>query len=264
MNRRFLLYSMLLLGGSTSFFASCTSKKSQHGDFSTDPAAIAAGENIFNQNCIACHTMDQDGIGPALGGITKEVTAEWLKNFIKDPKKVIESGDPRAKKLFERYKSMMPSFAYYKEDEIDGIVAYLNTHDAPAKKLVAAGETQSLEDPIPFGITMSDLVVEMALVTQMPATSQEKPLTRITKFSSRPDTKEFFVLDLRGKLYRLEKGNAEVYMDIAEHMPNFINKPGHATGFGSFAFHPEFSKNGLLYTTHTEAPGSAKPDFFYE
>lgn len=264
MNPRILLYSILFLAGSAVFFASCNSKTSEHGDFSTDPATIAKGENIFNQNCIACHTMETDGIGPALGGITKEVSAEWLKNFIKDPKKAIESGDPRAKEMFERYKSVMPSFAYYKEDEIDGIVAYLSTHDAPAKKLVAARDAESLQDPIPSGITMSDLVVEMALVTQMPATSKEKPLTRITKFFSRPDTKEFFVLDLRGRLYRLEKGRAEIYLDIAEHMPAFINKPGHATGFGSFAFHPEFAENGLLYTTHTEAAGSAKADFFYE
>lgn len=275
MNRRISLYPILFLAVSTAFFASCDSKSSKQSDFSTDPAAITKGENIFNQNCIACHTIDQDGIGPALGGITKEVSAEWLKNFIKDPKKVIGSGDPRAKELFKRYKSVMPSFAYYKEDEIEGIMAYLNTHDAPAKKIVAVGDTQALENPIPSGIAASDLVVEIELVTQMPATSNERPLTRITKFYSRPDTKEFFVLDLRGKLYRLcppecltkarlEKGKAEVYMDIAEYMPDFIDKPGHATGFGSFAFHPEFAKNGLLYTTHTEAAGSARADFFYE
>jgi glucose/arabinose dehydrogenase/cytochrome c2 len=264
MNPRILLYSILFLAGSTAFFASCNSKTSEHGDFSTDPAAIAKGENIFNQNCIACHTMDQDGIGPALGGITKEVSAEWLKNFIIDPKTIIESGDARAKKMFERYKSVMPSFAYYKEDEIEGIVAYLNTHDAPAKRLVATGEGNALQDPIPSGITMSDLVVQMELVTQMPATSKEKPLTRITKFYSRPDTKEFFVLDLRGNLYRLKNGKTEIYLNIAERMPDFISKPGHATGFGSFEFHPEFAGNGLLYTTHTEPAGAAKADFFYE
>jgi glucose/arabinose dehydrogenase len=111
---------------------------------------------------------------------------------------------------------------------------------------------------------MSDLVVDMKLVAQMPATSEQKPRTRITKFYSRPDTRDFFVLDLRGKLYKLRDGKTEVYFDISEHMQNFINAPGHATGFGSFAFHPDFSKNGLLYTTHTEAPGSAKADFYYE
>ena len=54
-----------------------------------------------------------------------------------------------------------------------------------------------------------------------------------------------------------------VYMDMAKLKPKFINEPGLATGFGSFAFHPDFAKNGLLYTTHTEAPGSGKADFGY-
>jgi len=51
---------------------------------------------------------------------------------------------------------------------------------------------------------------------------------------------------------------------MAALMPNFINAPGHAAGFGSFAFHPEFAKNGLLYTTHTETAGTGKADFYYE
>src|SRR6185436_9002072 len=76
-----------------------------------------------------------------------------------------------------------------------------------------------------------------------------------------PKTKELFVVDLRGKLYHLRGNEPEDYLDLAAQRPNFMHKPGHATGFGSFAFHPEFSKNGLLYTTHAEFPGSAKADF---
>lgn len=263
MKYRIHVYGVLFLAGITVFFTACN-PKSQGSDISTDPDAIAKGEHLFNQYCVACHTMEQDAIGPALGGVTKEVPAEWLKNFIKDPKKVIESGDDRAKTLFDRYKSVMPSFAHYQDDEIEGIIAYLNTQEAPAKKIVAVGDAGALDNPIEAGIPMSGLVVDMKFVTQMPPTSEEKPLARITKLYTRPDTKEFYVLDLRGKLYRLNDSRAEVYMDMAALMPNFINKPGHATGFGSFAFHPEFAKNGLLYTTHTEAAGSAPADFFYE
>src|SRR5690606_15440674 len=46
-----------------------------------------------------------------------------------------------------------------------------------------------------------------------------------------------------------------------ELMPDFIDQPGLATGFGSFAFHPDFQKNGLLYTTHTEPAGNGIADF---
>ena len=37
-----------------------------------------------------------------------------------------------------------------------------------------------------------------------------------------------------------------------------------ATGFGSFAFHPDFLTNGLLYTTHAEPAGSGNADFKYD
>lgn len=244
--------------------AACSTKNGSENEIQTDSATVARGHAIFNQTCAACHTIDQDAIGPALGGVTDQVSAEWLATFIRDPKTVIESGDARAKALFEKYKTIMPSFAYYNKDEIDGIIAYLHTQKSSGKRVVSARDANVIVNPIPQGIEMSDLVVDMEVVAQMPATSEQKPLTRITKFFSRPDTKEFFVLDLRGKLFRLTNGKAEVYMDIAEHMPKFINAPGHATGFGSFAFHPEFAKNGLLYTTHTEQPDAAKADFVFD
>lgn len=243
---------------------SCTSDNSADQDFQTDSAAIAKGKMIFNQTCVACHSIDKDGIGPALGGVTKRVSADWLKRFIQNPQAMIASGDERAKTLFDKYKSVMPSFSYYQDEDLDGIVAYLHSEQEGEKQVVATGPVKPLADPIPEGIPMSDLVVKMELVKQMPATSDQKPLTRITKFGSHPNTKEFYVLDLRGKLYRLKNNQAEVYMDMQSLMPDFINAPGHATGFGSFAFHPEFAANGLLYTTHAEKPESGKADFFYE
>lgn len=266
MNNLSRCISAIMVAGPILLITSCDSGTSSNdgGAIPADSTAIAKGEQIFNQNCIACHAIARDGIGPALGGITKEVSMGWLKDFIRDPKAMIESGDPRAKKLFGKYKSVMPSFGYYEEDELEGIIAYLHTQDAVQEGVINTADGNVLADPIPEGIVPSDLVVEMTLLKQMPATSEEKPLTRITKLTSRPNTHEFFVLDLRGKLYRLKNNKAEVYMDMQALMPKFINAPGHATGFGSFAFHPEFANNGLLYTTHTEPPGSSTADFYYD
>lgn len=255
---------VLLLSAGLIVVAACKQEReTSETQIQADSVSIAKGENIFNQNCIACHSFDQDGIGPALGGVTEEVSDEWLKRFIKDPKAVIESGDTRATALFAKYKSIMPSFGYYTENEIEGIVAYLHTQKGTGK-IVSTGDGSALENPVPESIPMSDLVVEMKLFKQMPATAEQKPLTRITKLYPRPDTGEMYVLDLRGKLYRLKGTEVEVYFDIADHKPDFINAPGHASGFGSFAFHPEFAENGLLYTTHTEAAGSSPADFVFE
>lgn len=245
------------------FFAACSSNSESDGEIRTDSASVAAGRKIFNQTCVACHSVDHDGIGPALGGITEIVSAEWLERFIRDPKSTIDAGDVRAVSLHNQYKSVMPSFNYLTDDDLKGIVAYLHTQKAPVKLSVAERKELALSNPIEEGIEMSDMVVEIERVIQMPATADHDQRARITKFFSRPDTKEFFVLDLRGILYRVNGKQAEPYFDIAKQIPDFINVPGHATGFGSFAFHPEFAKNGLLYTTHTEKKESAPADYAY-
>ena len=237
-------------------------KKSDNDGLASDSLSISTGQKLFSDNCTACHNFKQDGIGPQLGGLTSVVEADWIKNFIKDPKSIIESGDERAQRLFEKYKTIMPSFAHYSDDELHNIIAFLNTKKAPDSKKFK-DDPNALKDPIPEKIPFSNLVLDLEEVTQIPPSSQEGQLTRICKLDFRPDTKALFVLDLRGKLYQLQNREPKLYLDMVKEKPNFIPKPGLATGFGSFAFHPDFKKNGLLYTTHTESPGSGKADFSY-
>ena len=247
------------------YFNSCNSGTSpDDSSISKDSATIAAGEASFTQHCSGCHNFRQDGIGPKLGGLTAEVPVDWIQHFIRDPKKIIESGDERAQQLFKKYKVVMPSFADLKDDEMNGIIAFLHTHKMPGQQ-VAKGNGKELSNPIPEPIGLSNLVVGLELVTQIPPSSDsgKLPLARITKLGLQPNTGNLFILDLRGKLYKLQHNKPMVYMDMAKLKPKFIHEPGLATGFGSFAFHPDFAKNGLLYTTHTETPGSGKADFGY-
>jgi mono/diheme cytochrome c family protein len=245
------------------FFSNCNSGDSvDTRALATDSITIAKGQNSFANKCNSCHNFNYDGIGPQLAGVTSENSVGWIKNFIRDPKKVIESGDTTAKKLFEKYKTIMPSFAYLPDEEIDAILAFIHSKKELDKPVIQE-DTNDIKNPIPDTIKSSDLVVDLSLVTQVPRSSDEPPLTRITKLDYQPNTGDLFILDLRGKLYRLQNSEQKVYMDMVSLRPKFINQPGLATGFGSFAFHPEFSKNGLLYTTHTEPPASAKADFSY-
>jgi mono/diheme cytochrome c family protein len=245
------------------FFSSCNSGDAFDArSLATDSITIAKGQNSFASKCNSCHNFNYDGIGPQLAGVTSENSVSWIKNFIRDPKKVIESGDTTAKKLFEKYKTLMPSFAYLPDEEVNTILAFIHSKKKLERPAIKE-DTNDIKNPIPDTIKSSDLVVDLDLVTQIPRSSDEPPLTRITKLDYQPNTGDLFILDLRGKLYRLQNGEQKVYMDMVSLKPKFINQPGLATGFGSFAFHPEFSKNGLLYTTHTEPPASAKADFSY-
>ena len=263
MKKGVLIISNTILIGSLLYFSCCNSGTSSDIiSLSVDPVTIANGQNSFVANCSNCHNFNQDGIGPQLAGITSEHSVGWIKNFIKDPKKIIGSGDTTAQKLFKRYKAIMPSFGYLPNEEIDAIIAFINTKKKHVRKLVVE-DTNDIKNPIPEAIKTSDLVVGVDSVTQIPPSSDKMPLTRIIKLDYQPNTGELFILDLRGKLYKILNGKPKVYMDIATLKPKFIHQPGLATGFGSFAFHPEFAKNGLLYSTHTEPPGSAKADFDY-
>ena len=228
---------------------SCTSKEER-------------GQTLFDQNCTSCHNFRSTGIGPQLGGVTEAVSDDWIKSFIKDPKAIIDSGDKHAKEVFGRFNTYMPGFSHLPDEDIDAIIAYLKTKPAPPKKEFKPDGTE-LKDPIPEKIQMSELVVDLQIAATIPPSSNEGQKTRICKLDYRPDTKDVFVVDLRGKLYQLTSKGPELYLDLAKELPKFIDKPGLATGFGSFAFHPDFAKNGLLYTTHVESPGSGVADFAY-
>lgn len=245
---------------------SCNSgTKTAANEISSDPALIAKGELVFDLNCSSCHNFKQQGIGPQLGGITTEQSPSWIRKFIHDPKTMVESGDDRAIQLQKKYKVLMPSFAQLKEEQLDQLMAYLHIHKKPAIIKSKSGAI-ALEDPIPDTIAASKLVVNLALVTQIPASSEQgkMPLTRITKLDAEPSSGSSFVVDIRGKLYKLQGNNSAVYFDLQKQMPKFMHQSGLATGFGSFAFHPDFAKNGLLYTTHAEGPGSGTADYTYE
>lgn len=244
-------------------YCSCNIRSNSEKEaIATDTATIAKGEKLFIQNCGSCHNFQQDGIGPALAGITKEASAQWITHFIKNPKGLIDSGDNRAKKLFQQYHVVMPSFGAYSDNDIAAIVAFLNTHNTVIKK-IEDNDSTFIKDPIPSKIAFSGLTAELKFVTQFPASSDsgKLPLARITKLYYQPSSDKSFVLDLRGKLYLLENNHPVEYMDMAKLEPRFINTPGLGTGFGSFAFHPDFVKNGLLYTTHAESVSAVKDDF---
>ena len=217
------------------------------------------GGKLFTANCATCHNFNQDGIGPQLGGLKSVVDGNYLASFIKSPKAMVDANHPRAVEKYKKFGAMMQDFNQLKSDEINDIVAFILEKPAPE-----TAEKAPLENPIPDPIAKSDITLNLNKVTQFPFTNDVQPRTRINKMGVHPITKENLVLDLQGKLYILNAQNQpEVFFDIASQFKDFVNKPGLATGFGSFAFHPEFAKNKLFYTTHTESSTAGKADFGY-
>lgn len=260
MKKRLLVLPVAIFFSLATFNA-CNSSNDNSKIAAADSASIANGEKAFTENCSSCHNFVQDGIGPQLAGLTERVPVQWVAGFITNPKQRIDEGDERAKMLFDKYHTVMPSFASLGEEKLNDIVAYINS----VKELQGRPDydTTFIKDPIPEKIAMSNFVVSLEEVVQMPFTSDKQPRTRLAKMDIRPGADSLFVLDLRGKLYILNNNKPEVYLDLTKQEKNFIDQPGLATGFGSFAFHPDFQKNGLLYTSHTEPKGTAVADFRY-
>lgn len=238
---------------------SCSQKNEFGSHISADVEQIKSGRLLFENNCSTCHNFQQNGIGPNLSGVTHSVETDWITNFIKDPSKVIAADDPRAKGLFEKYKTYMPPFANFSEEDMDALLAYLHTYESLPDTLPQVG----LEDPIPDSIPDSGIRLALEFYTQIPASNPEPPLAKITKLESESNSGRTFVSDQHGTLYELKNGTYSVYLPLKELRPKLISRPGLATGLGSYAFHPEFAKNGLLYTSHTEPGGTLPADFDY-
>lgn len=96
-------------------------------EISKDPAAISAGQALFNANCKACHRVHQKLVGPALAGVyDRTPSIDWIKSFVKNSSAVIASGEPYAVKLYEEYnKTQMTAFSSFKDEEIMNILAYV-------------------------------------------------------------------------------------------------------------------------------------------
>ncbi|XCF06354.1 PQQ-dependent sugar dehydrogenase [Tamlana crocina] len=243
---------------------SCRSESKQEltsSYLSTDDEDILNGKVIFEQKCSYCHNFNQDAIGPNLSGITKEVSVQWIKEFIKNPSLVLSENDERALALHEKYKINMPGFPDLSEKEFNELISYINSF---SKKKATSNTNlgNPIDNPIEDTLVYSDINANIKFVAQVPASAKSPTLARINKLDCAGNSGRIFINDLRGKLYELNNNQPKLYASISEFNKNFVHEPGLGTGFGSFAFHPNFEKNGLFYTAHSEKPYTKKADFF--
>lgn len=117
-----------------------------------------------------------------------------------------------------------------------------------------------LSDPIPAPVTTRLLRVEIRDVARLPDTRTLRPASedvapaawaRVSFVRELTDGRRF-ANDSRGRLYLLEGGTQpRLYLDLAAEFPLGFYR-GLESGFIAFTFHPEFDRNGLLYTVHGE------------
>ncbi|MDQ6479878.1 PQQ-dependent sugar dehydrogenase [Dyadobacter sp. LHD-138] len=262
---RFLAYAVCF---SVTVFVlvNCSTSKKTTG-YPSDNKTLTQGKELFNNNCASCHAIADEGIGPRLGGITHLLSEKSLTDFILNPAKVIDSGDLRAVNLSKKFKMVMPSFDFLKPAEINSILAYIHKETAlnPIEPLVVKTETDAVSttsERVGVPVKKSGITIELEDFVQIPASSDKPPLTRIANMRPHPTADgSLFVSDQRGIIHHIHKGQVSTFLDIRQKIDHYINAPGLGTGLGSFAFHPDYQKNGLIYITHTEAFTGKKADY---
>ena len=121
---------------------------------------VEAGKKIFNDNCAACHSLDAQVVGPALKGVAERRSEEWVKNFVKNSTKLIQSGDKDAVALFEQFnKIQMPAFeSSLSEEQLSAVVAYLqNPGEAAPASAATPAAAPAAQAPAPVAAPAFDL-----------------------------------------------------------------------------------------------------------
>jgi mono/diheme cytochrome c family protein len=94
-----------------------------------DAASITAGQALFNGNCKSCHKIQGQSVGPGLAGVyDRTPSIDWILAWVKNPQKVIASGDEYANKIYLEYKkSQMTAFTNFKDEQILAILGYIKS-----------------------------------------------------------------------------------------------------------------------------------------
>ena len=102
--------------------------------------ANAAGEQIFQEKCTACHTIGKGPlVGPDLKGVTAKRPRAWLEQWIAAPDAMLAKKDPIATELLRQWRDVpMPNQGLSTSD-VTAILAYLETTAAQPSAPAAAG-----------------------------------------------------------------------------------------------------------------------------
>ncbi len=79
--------------------------------------------DYYRQNCMNCHTIGGGRLtGPDLKDVAQRRDAEWLINFMQNPRAVVDSGDAYAVKLVEESRGVVmpvaPGMSRYRAEQI--------------------------------------------------------------------------------------------------------------------------------------------------
>jgi mono/diheme cytochrome c family protein len=232
------------------------------------PEALADGKRLYDANCANCHGPRAQGAVKA--GIEISIIAE---RGGKQPPDLTDSASDHGSTDTEMFtvvkqgipSAMMPPYEGRLSDvEIRNVIAYVRSlSPSQAATVAAAPVPQSTERTLEVGD-----YVALPVTGDMSADRVSGLLARGSILRDEPGGRRFFVNDLNGALYILDKQTKQLttYLDFngtgdrTGLFPKFTAAMGYAAGLMNFVFDPDYARNGIFYTLHMEnlsSPGES-------
>ena len=232
------------------------------------PESLAAGKTAYDANCASCHGYMAQGAERA--GVVISIIQEQGG---KQPPDLTDDTWDHGSTDGEIYtvikKGVPPTMmagwdGRLTDTEIWSIVNYI--------RAIAANKNVAMA-PRPAAEAASRRTLELADYVRMPITADNDgdntraQLARVNFMRDEPGGRRFFVNDLNGPLYMLDKKSKQftTYLDFngLEGRPGlfqrFTFQRNFATGLINVLFDPDYSRTGVFYTIHMEDPTTAAP-----
>jgi len=246
------------------------------------PQSLAAGRKAYDENCAACHGPKAEGAvkaGTIISIIQEQggkqppdlTDAEWDHGSTDgDIYTAIRKGVPPT--MMAAWEGRIP------DTDIWHIVNYLRAlaaGGAAGAPVTSAPATPAATTtaPTPAAPTVPRPALLLADYAQMPITGDldgkdtRGELARVNVLRDEPGGRRFFVNDLNGPLYILDKQTRAftTYLDFngADARPGLFARltfqRNFATGLINVVFDPDYLRNGVFYTIHMEDPTIEAP-----
>lgn len=91
-----------------------------------DKKLASEGQQLFSTKCVACHSLDQQIIGPPLRNVTKRRTPEYVMNMILNPANM-EKDDPVTRDVHKKYLATPMTDQGFTQDQAKSLLEYLRS-----------------------------------------------------------------------------------------------------------------------------------------
>jgi mono/diheme cytochrome c family protein len=91
-------------------------------------SSVENGKALFDGKCSPCHTIGGGvRVGPDLKGIADLRPEDWLANFISNPGKMFQLGDPYANNLLNKFGGVRMPALGLSEQQVSDVLTYLRS-----------------------------------------------------------------------------------------------------------------------------------------